>query len=243
MKYQPSLILWIIFFILFTVSAKAQLARKGYEQHHYKNIRYGLFTPTDIDNKKSYPLIIYLHGSRDTVSRDLAWYQDAVQKANPCFVLSPKCEEPNLGWGDTWHDGHTTAVTETLRLVDSLIKHHPIDVSRLYIYGISMGGFGVFSVLAKEPGKFAAGYAVCGGSKPEAAGKLLDTPLWIFHGEIDDIVPAYLSRNIYKEIVRLGGKKVRYTEYPGVKHNSWENVSQEKSLSRWLFAQRKSELK
>jgi predicted peptidase len=133
MKYRSSTILWIFFFILFTISSKAQLTRKGYEQHHYKNTRYGLFTPSDIDNQKSYPLIVYLHGSRDTVSRDLSWYQDAVQKANPCFVLSPKCEEPNLGWGDTWHEGHTEAATETLRLVDSLIQHHPIDVSRLYI--------------------------------------------------------------------------------------------------------------
>jgi len=100
-----------------------------------------------------------------------------------------------------------------------------------------MGGFGVFSVLAKERGKFAAGYAICGGSDARAAGKLVDTPLWIFHGADDDVVPVNLSRDVYNEMIRLGGKKVRYTEYPGVKHNSWENVSKEASLPDWLFAQ------
>ena len=67
----------------------------------------------------------------------------------------------------------------------------------------------------------------------------MDTPLWIFHGEADDVVPVGLSRDVYKEIIRLGGKNVRYTEYPGVKLNSWENVLQEKALEPWLFAQKK----
>jgi predicted peptidase len=64
------------------------------------------------------------------------------------------------------------------------------------------------------------------------------TPLWIFHGDADDVVPVSLSRNIYNEIIKLGGKNTKYTEYPGVKHNSWENVSRENALLPWLFAQR-----
>ena len=61
----------------------------------------------------------------------------------------------------------------------------------------------------------------------------------IFHGELDNIVPVYLSRDMYREIVRIGGKNVHYTEYHGVRHNSWENVAKEKTLEEWLFAQRK----
>jgi predicted peptidase len=123
------------------------------------------------------------------------------------------------------------------------VKKYNIDTNRLYLYGISMGGFGVFSIVAKEKGKFAAAYAVCGGSDVKAAPQLLSTPLWIFHGSDDDVVPVSLSRDVYKEMIRLGGQKVKYTEYPGVKHNSWENVAQEKSLVTWLFAQRKGESK
>lgn len=226
-------------FIFFSQSLQAQLSAKyDYTQNHYQSLRYGWFKPDHYDSKKLYPLIVYLHGSRDTVSRDMQWYQPVIQKEHSSFVLTPKCENPDQGWGNTWNATHAPATAQTLKLVDSLIKVYPIDPDRLYIYGISMGGFGAFSVLAKEPGKFAAAYAVCGGSDVKAAPKLLQTPLWIFHGSVDDIVPVHLSRDVYNEMIKLGGTKVKYTEYPGVKHNSWENVAQEKSLSTWLFSQR-----
>jgi len=241
MRYYKHVISLIQIF-LFTVPliyAQHPKKYKSYQEQNFQSMRYGFYKPPGYDEKKSYPLVVYLHGSRDTVSRDMVWYQASFQSENPCFVLTPKCENPDQGWGNTWQDGHTTATSKTLKLVDSLVTKYNIDRNRLYIYGISMGGFGVFSVLSKEQGKFAAGYAVCGGSDTKAANQLLEIPLWIFHGTDDDVVPAYLSRDIYKEIIRLGGKNVRYTEYPGVKHNSWENVSKEKSLHTWLFAQRK----
>lgn len=235
---KPVLLLALIVFNV--LLCHAQLAEKyNYGQHYYQSLRYGLFKPDSYDPKKLYPLIVYLHGSRDTVSRDMSWYQPQVQKEHPAFVLTPKCENPDQGWGNTWKEGHTAATAKTLRLIDSLVGVYNIDRDRLYLFGISMGGFGVFSIVAKEKGKFAAAYAVCGGSDVKAASKLMDTPLWIFHGDADDIVPVRLSRDVFKEIIRLGGKNVRYTEYPDVKHNSWENVAQEKTLEPWLFAQKR----
>ena len=235
-----------LFFFIFISgqSSQAQLTKKyDYNQSYYQSLRYGWFKPDQYDKKKLYPLIVYLHGSRDTVSREIQWYQSAVQKENPSFVLTPKCENPDQGWGNTWNANHAPAMAQTLKLIDSLMKVYPIDPDRLYIYGISMGGFGVFSVLAKEPGKFAAAYAVCGGSDVKVASKLLQTPLWIFHGSVDDVVPVYLSREVYNEMIKLGGTKVKYTEYPGVKHNSWENVAEEKSLSTWIFSQTRQSIK
>lgn len=233
------IIFHILVLTLFVQPLRAQLSKKydGYQENYYKSMRYGLYKPARYDTKKSYPLIVYLHGSRDTVSRDLAWYQELIQKENPCFVLTPKCEVADQGWGNTWKEQHAEATAKTLALVDSLIKRYKIDPNRLYLYGISMGGFGVFSILQKDPGKFAAAYAVCGGSNANAADKIKGTPLWIFHGEADDVVPVNLSRGIYEETIRQGGTKVRYTEYPGVKHSSWENVSREKTLPKWLFSQ------
>lgn len=226
-------------FLIQAASAQRTAKYPGYEQKYFKGMRYGLFKPANYDATKSYPLIVYLHGSRDTVSRDNSWYHDDIQSKTPCFILSPKSVEPNLGWGDTWHDSHPEDMAKTLELVDVLVDGYAIDTNRLYLYGISMGGFGVFSVLAKEPGKFAAAYAICGGSSTHVAGKLMQTPLWIFHGEADDIVPVHLSRDVYKEMVKLGGKMVKYTEYPGVKHNSWENVAKEKTLQQWLLSHAK----
>ena len=223
-------------------TTRAQLSKQvvGYSENHFHSLRYGLYRPLTYDARKRYPLIVYLHGSRDTVSRDMLWYRQDVQRENPVFVLTPKCENPDQGWGNTWQKGYTPATAQTLDLVDSLMTRYNIDPNRLYLYGISMGGFGTFSILAKSNGKFAAAFAICGGSDPKAAQNLLDTPLWIFHGEADDVVPISLSRDVYQEIIRLGGKHVHYTEYPGVKHNSWENAFREKSLVPWLFSQYKN---
>jgi poly(3-hydroxybutyrate) depolymerase len=220
--------------------ANAQLGKlhPAYEQAFHQGMRYGLFKPITYISTKSYPLIVYLHGSTDTVSHDLSWYQEEVQKENPCFVLSPKTTEPNQGWGNTWEQKHSPAMEKTLSLVDSIVKKYNIDKDRLYIYGISMGAFGTFSVLAKEPQKFAGAYAVCGGSDLKAASKIT-TPLWIFHGAEDDVVPVRLSKNMYDKMVEEGNKTVRYTEYANVKHNSWENVSREKTLAPWLLSQKK----
>jgi poly(3-hydroxybutyrate) depolymerase len=229
---------------LVTRQANAQVSRsnKGYHNGYYKGMRYGLFKPDNYSANNTYPLIVYLHGSTDTVSRDLIWYHEIIQKENPCFVLSPKTEEGNQGWGNTWEKNHSPAMKKTLLLVDSLVNNYNIDRTRLYIYGISMGGFGVFSALAKEPNKFAAAYAVCGGSNVDAA-SAISTPLWIFHGSEDDVVPVRLSKNIYEAMLSKGNKAVRFTEYPGVKHNSWENVSHEESLGKWLFSQQVGKVK
>lgn len=244
MQYTICSLFTLIFTICFH-SSEAQLSKQveGYTESHFKTLRYGLFRPANYDAKKSYALIVYLHGSRDTVSRELSWYHQDVQRENPSFVLTPKCELADQGWGNTWQSGHTEPTALTLKLVDSLVAHYAVDPTRIYLYGISMGGFGVFSILAKEQGKFAAAYAICGGSDTKAAPLLLNTPLWIFHGAADDIVPVALSRDVYREIIKLGGKNARYTEYPGVKHNSWENVSREKALVPWLFSQRKNNTK
>jgi poly(3-hydroxybutyrate) depolymerase len=241
MKYFPHT--WFLFVISILTfpnhqQANAQLSKthKGYQSGYHQGMRYGLFKPDNYSSDQQYPLIVYLHGSTDTVSRDLMWYRESIQKKNPCFVLSPKTEEGNQGWGNTWEKNHSPAMKKTLSLIDSLVKKYNLDKTRLYIYGISMGGFGVFSALAKEPGKFAGAYAVCGGSDVNAASSVT-TPLWIFHGAEDDVVPVRLSRNMYQEMLKNGNKRVRYTEYAGVKHNSWENVNNEESLTMWLLFQ------
>ena len=241
MKSSIRFLILAALLLFLSTCTTAQLAAKysGYSENTFRSLSYGFFTPTKRDPAASYPLIVYLHGANDLVSRDLAWYQEAMQNDYPCFVLTPKCRESNQGWGNTWTEGHPAATAKTLALVDSLVKQHHIDADRLYLYGISMGGFGVFSIQAKEAGKFAAAYAICGGSDPNAARKLLNTPLWIFHGSDDDIVPVRLSRDVYNEIIKLGGTKAKYTEYAGVKHNSWENAQREKSLPAWLFSHRK----
>src|SRR5687768_13632796 len=97
---------------------KAQISKtyKGYQSGYHQGMRYGLFKPDNYSSNQNYPLIVYLHGSTDTVSRDLMWYRESIQKKNPCFVLSPKTEEPNQGWGNTWEKSHSPAMKKTLSL-------------------------------------------------------------------------------------------------------------------------------
>ena len=212
---------------------------KTFSQSKFQGMKYGLFTPINYDKSKSYPIIVYLHGSRDTTMHDVRYYSAESQAKNPTFFLNPISPEANLGWGDSWHPNHTEWAAKTVKLIDSLTSKFNIDKKRIYLYGISMGGFGVVSMLTKEQDKFAAGIVICGGGNSKGADKLLSTPIWFFHGSDDDVVPIYLSKDIYNEIQKLGGKLAKYTEYPGVKHNAWEPASKEKGLDDWLFSQTK----
>ena len=237
----------IFLLVLFTTGLHSQqdsLLEKydNYQELSYEGLNYGLFTPVNYDTKKSYPLLVYLHGYTDTTSWDLGWYQESFQAENPCFVLTPKNPggpRDSTSWGDSWQGFYTDVIKKTLEVFDSLIVNYSINTNRLYIYGASMGGFGTLFVLSKQPGRFAAAYVVCGGGNIEFADKVMQTPLWMFHGELDDRMPIAQSKDLYNEMLQQGAKEVRYTEYPGVKHNSWENVAQERTLKKWLFAQEK----
>ena len=211
----------------------------GYEVRYYQGIRLGLFIPTSYDSTKSYPLIISLHGSTDTVSWDLGWYHEPIQATDPCFVVTPKSLVASNGWGNSWTTDFSTDMRKTLEAVDLLMEEFNIDTNRLYIYGTSMGGYGVFSVLAKEPGRFAGTFSICGGGNPETAKNIMQTPLWIFHGSDDAVVPVSYSRDMIQAIINAGGTHVRYTEYPGVGHAAWTPAWQEPTLEPWLLAQKK----
>lgn len=231
-------IVLIVAFLLSASQLKAQLP-EGYSSNFHKGMRYGLFKPAGYNPEHKYPLIIYLHGSGDTTSWNLNWYQPPTSTEDPCFVLTPKSNNRNGGWGTSYSEFHSEDMRKTLDLMDSLMKVYKIDENRLYIHGTSMGGFGVFSVLAKEPGKFAGAYAVCGGGDPKQADKIKQTPLWIFHGDADPVVNIRFSRDIYSRMLELKAKEVRMTEYPGVGHESWQNVNEEKTLAKWLLKQKK----
>ena len=119
------------------------------------------------------------------------------------------------------------------------------DPKRLYLAGVSMGGFGAWHLAAEHPGKFAAIVSVCGGSTLSSgdrfapvARKVGRTPVWVFHGSEDRVVPVTESRGMVEALKRVEGSDVRYSEYEGVGHNVWLNVASEPGLLPWLLAQR-----
>ena len=123
-------------------------------------------------------------------------------------------------------------------LIDRTISENPIDSKRIYLTGLSMGGFATWEILQREGEKFAAAIPVCGGADLAFADKLVNLPLWVFHGGSDEIVKTQRSRDIVTAITAKGGHP-KYSEYPGVGHGAWTATYANPEVWNWLFAQRK----
>ena len=135
-------------------------------------------------------------------------------------------------------EGPSRAMRLVMEILDSLDKELPIDPDRRYVTGLSMGGFGSFDLCVRRPNGFAAAVPICGGARTENAAKIAHVPLWIFHGGADPVVPVELSRNIVEALEKAGASP-KYTEYPGVGHDSWTKAYQEPELVDWLLGQRR----
>jgi poly(3-hydroxybutyrate) depolymerase len=213
--------------------------QNGYKDWFIGDFRCGVYIPPSYDPARKYPLVVYLHGKSDTVTRNIGWYHEPAALADPAIVLSPKCPLSQTGeWGNSWTNEDPPMIKKTFEMIDRIRQQYRVDEDRLYIYGISMGAIGTFGLIQKYPDLFAGGYAVCGWGNPEMAPQLSKVPFWIFHGEDDDVVPVQGSRGIYKAVLTRGGKQIRYTEFKGVKHDAWNHLN-DNQIIRWLLAQKK----
>jgi predicted peptidase len=217
---------------------------------------YRLYVPKGIQGKV--PLLVSLHavGGRGTdnvaqLGPDIELLvSQRIQKAWPAFILAPQCPE-----GDEWINRHASppfrpydlsqfresdANRLTVALVDDLIARYPIDAGRVYVMGFSMGGSGVWDVLMRHPGVFAAGIPITGVGDVGRAGLLADTSIWAFHGELDEVSPVGNGRSMFDALKKYG-TRARYTEYKGVGHGSVGPALDEPELFPWLFAQRRSD--
>jgi predicted peptidase len=125
-----------------------------------------------------------------------------------------------------------------LNLIESLSKEYRIDADRIYLTGISLGGFGVWDLASRKPGLFAAAMPICGGGDPAQAEKLAKLPMWAFHGDADLSVPVERSRDMIAAIKKAGGNP-KYTEYKKVGHDAWTPTYTNDEVLDWLFKQKK----
>jgi predicted peptidase len=122
-------------------------------------------------------------------------------------------------------------------LVDSLVENRVADKKRVYLGGLSMGGFGAYDLVIHFPDYFAAVFAICGQANLKAyTQKAADVPIWIFHGALDDAIDPQPDRNLIKALQSMGAKNARYTEYPEDGHNAWDHAFAEPTLLSWLFS-------
>lgn len=235
--------------------AKDVFEAKVFENAEGKKLNYRLMSPLNYDKSQKYPLVLFLHGSGERGDNNVAqlvhgmndFAKDDSRERFPCFVVAPQC--PQMGsWTNRRRGaeapppdaGPTEPMQLVVELLDSLQKEFSIDARRLYVTGLSMGGFGTWDLIQRYPEKFAAAAPVCGGGREELASKLVRIPIWVFHGDKDTSVNVEQSRKMVAAIRKAGGKPL-YTEYPGIGHNSWEATYHNPMLMSWLFAQERSE--
>jgi predicted peptidase len=229
------------------------LEARTFKDAQGKTLPYRLLLPENYDPKKSYPLVVFLHGAGERGTDNKAQLIHGVaefakpenRKKYPCFLIAPQCPAGRrwveVDWGA---ESHTMPKEPseperlTLELITALQKEFAIDTRRIYVTGLSMGGFGAWDLICRRPELFAAAVSVCGGGDEAQAAKIARIPVWVFHGAKDGAVKVSRSRNMVDALKRAGGRP-RYTEYPDVGHDSWVPAYRDAEMFAWLFAQKR----
>ncbi|MCQ2435387.1 MAG: prolyl oligopeptidase family serine peptidase [Clostridia bacterium] len=219
---------------------------------------YRAYLPSDYSPDKKYPLLLFLHGfgecGTDNMQqiRVLGGANKMVELAVECdrlIVIAPQClaNPARYNWvpiDQKWKTGSreltpepTISLAAAKKLLDEYIAMDSVDEDRVYISGISMGGYGTWEMLARWPEVFAAAVPVCGSGIPSLAYKLTDIAIWAMHGEDDGTVPPKGTHDMEQAIKAAGGKKIRARYYEGVGHNVWLNAYAEPELMDWLLSQ------
>lgn len=217
------------------------------------SLPYRLLYPLNYNKNKKYPIVVFLHGSGQRGNDNEAQLigvpkrlTDASGRTKyPCFIFVPQCSKkdvwvkfPNFPASLETTKSATPGAKLTLERLDLLLKILPIDRKRIYVTGYSMGGEGAFDFLTRRPNLFAAAIPICSVSDTAQARLIYKTPIWAFHGDQDDVNDVKYSRLMISALEQHKGKP-KYTEYAGVKHNSWNKAYEEPFLLDWLFSQRK----
>lgn len=212
---------------------------------------YRLLVPTGPPPPEGFPLTLLLHGAgergddnRAQLRHGAAALADA-QDRFPSVVVVPQCPEGQrwveVDWGAASHrqpPRPSAPLGAVLALLAALERELPVDPRRRYITGLSMGGFGTWDAITREPTRFAAAVPICGGGDVATAARVAALPIWAFHGSLDEVVLPRRSRDMIRALHDAGGAP-RYSEYADVAHDAWERAYREPALLPWLFAQRR----
>ncbi|WP_168565178.1 carboxylesterase family protein [Crateriforma spongiae] len=222
-------------------------AKAVFEAEDGTKISYWLMSPATILKDKKYPLVLTLHGRGGHTAAATKLSSDAARERFPCFVMAPASTDQGHWAFPEGLESEAGKLKETkamlpatIAAMDALVKHHPIDLSRIYVTGQSMGGVGTFGAVSARPDTFAAAIPVAGGWFPKDADKMIGTPFWVFHGDEDKTVPPDYSRSMVEAIKAAGGS-LKYTEYKGVGHNSWVPAYRSDETWVWMFNQRRTD--
>ncbi len=223
-------------------------------------LRYQVYVPSNYSDQQPWPVILFLHGAGERGADGLSQTQVGLPSAirqkpsrYPAIVVMPQAPTDSIWTG--------VPAQAAMAALERTMKEYRIDPDRVYLTGLSMGGNGTWYLANRYASKFAAIAPICGWimwdnpwtsrfetvlprttlepSKTYAA-SVRDLPVWIFHGEEDPAVPVMYSRNAFAAL-QAAGVNVKYTELPGIGHNSWDAAYGSTMFTTWLFSQRRNQ--
>ena len=256
-----SCILAILFCMPFTSRLYGQdrslFVKSTFKSRQGITMPYRILFPANYDQKARYPVVLFLHGAGERgndnekqLTHGASLFLSQQARANyPAIILFPQCPEEDF-WSSVkisrdstkvamdfdYTSEPTQSLMAAIELTQMIINQEAADPGRVYITGLSMGGMGTFEAVYRYPGMFASAIPICGGGDDQRYDKrVLPTAFWIFHGDADEVVNVELSRKMNQRLGKLNAR-VKYTEYPGVNHNSWDNAFGEQDFLKWLFS-------
>ena len=242
-----------------TVQARDMGLNKDYSKYVFvdsfaNELPFRMLTPPSLEEGKNYPLVLFLHGygeRGDDNEKQLelggSIFSNPVNIGKyPAFVVFPQCSEKS--WTEkveqkTFMPGasvpkESKIEQSVMALVRDLVTEHPIDTSRIYIVGISMGGIAAYDLVCRYPDVFAAAIPICGAVNPDRLTDAKDVKFMIFHGGEDEEVPPICGREAYRKLCSVGAA-VDYIEFAGIGHDCWTAAFNYPDFLPWLFAQKK----
>lgn len=254
-KTKSGIAFLLIFYLFLSNSAYTQSSRFSVNQYinNGDTLRYRQLYP-DYDTMRKYPLVIFLHGSGERGNDNEAQLKWGVMNfatdqnmiLHPAIVIAPQCPA-HMQWGNFSRGKGTDLILQTtpskpmellMELIHQAIKNLPVDTNRIYITGLSMGGFGTYDAIERYPHLFAAGVPVCGGGDVSRAATISNIPMWIFLGSEDAAVNPLFSLEMLQALTKAGAHP-GFTQYPEVGHFSWLGAYSDPHMMEWLFRQHK----
>jgi len=242
-----SIVLLLVVGVLFKVEGQTDRFSKETFKNEKGELNYRFLEPDANPNRKL-PLIIFLHGSGERGNDNESQLKWGVQqfatdenlKRFPAFVAAPQCPKEGQwsSYGGVFQSKPTPPLDLVRDLISALVEKHPIDQKRIYITGLSMGGFGTFDALARYPELFAAAVPVCGSGDPATVERFSHVPIWIYTGAEDEAVRPERTIKMFNALMEAGAKP-GFTQLPEVGHFSWIAGYSDELLIEWLFRQRK----
>jgi len=227
---------------------------KVYKSASGESLNYRIYLPKGYDKSKKYPLVLLFHGAGERgdnnksqlvhAATDIVTY--SIKHHEPIILVAPQCPKGkqwvDVPWGAASHvmpEKPSDSMGLAIELLGELRRDYPIDSQRMYVTGLSMGGYGTWDLIQRQPETFAAALVVCGGGDTAQAPKLVKMPILVTHGELDGVVKTQRARDMVAAIKEAGGKSIRYIEYKDVRHNVWKPVYSDEKNIKWLLDQKK----